>query len=148
MTRFIKIFLGGTLLSLSAFANHADCLFCKIAHKEREANIIAEFKHCYAMKDNFPVSPGHVLIIPYEHYDNWFTASEEVRLDIMQALESVKELLDAQHSPQGYNLGTNCGKVAGQSVMHLHMHLIPRYSGDMDDPKGGVRGVIPSKQKY
>jgi len=77
-----------------------------------------------------------------------FTANEEVQKDIMKALNAMKIVLDAEYNPDGYNIGANCGKDAGQSVMHLHVHLIPRYKGDMEDPKGGVRGVIPSKQKY
>lgn len=125
-----------------------DCIFCQVGHKKRKANIIAEFKHCYVLKDEFPVSNGHLLIIPYEHIENWFTASEEVQMEIMQVLNLMKEKLDAECHPDGYNMGANCGKAAGQTVMHLHLHLIPRYSGDMEDPKGGVRGVIPSKQKY
>ncbi len=125
-----------------------DCLFCQMASETKEVIFFAKFQHCYIIKDQFPVSPGHLLIIPYEHTDNWFTASEEVRLDIMKALSYAKDQLDHEYSPQGYNIGANCEAVAGQSVMHLHVHLIPRYLGDMEDPKGGVRGVIPSKQKY
>jgi diadenosine tetraphosphate (Ap4A) HIT family hydrolase len=115
---------------------------------EKEMAFFAKFEHCYVIKDQFPVSPGHILIIPYQHTENWFTATEEVRLDIVKALSLVKETLDVDYNPHGYNIGANCGKVAGQSVMHLHVHLIPRYQGDMADPKGGIRGVIPSKQKY
>lgn len=125
-----------------------DCLFCQIASGEKEVPLVAKFQHCYIIKDKFPVSPGHLLIIPFEHTENWFTASEEVREDIMQALSFAKEQLDYECNPHGYNIGANCGEIAGQSVMHLHVHLIPRYQGDMEDPKGGVRGVIPSKQKY
>jgi len=125
-----------------------DCLFCQIARQEKDVTFFAKFKHCYAIKDQFPVSNGHVLIIPHEHTENWFTAKEEVRLDLIQALHFIKDQLDREYSPHGYNIGANCGEVAGQSVMHLHVHLIPRYQGDMEDPKGGVRGVIPSKQKY
>jgi diadenosine tetraphosphate (Ap4A) HIT family hydrolase/predicted house-cleaning noncanonical NTP pyrophosphatase (MazG superfamily) len=123
----------------------SDCLFCKFG-KDLNFPIYAKFKHCYVIKDQFPVSNGHVLIIPYEHTENWFTASEEVRQDIMKALSIVKEKLDIEYSPQGYNIGANCGEVAGQTIMHLHLHLIPRYVGDMKNPRGGVRGVIPSKQ--
>lgn len=126
----------------------SDCLFCQIARQEKEIKFFANFVHCYVIKDQFPVSNGHILIIPHEHTENWFTAKEEVRADIMKALHLVKEQLDLEYSPHGYNIGANCGEVAGQSVMHLHLHLIPRYQGDMDNPKGGVRGVIPSKQKY
>lgn len=100
------------------------------------------------MKDQFPVSKGHILIIPYEHTDTWFTASEEVRLEMMKALSELKARLDKDYNPDGYNIGINCGESAGQSVMHLHVHLIPRYHGDVDVPRGGVRGVIPSKQTY
>lgn len=125
-----------------------DCLFCRFARQEKDVEIFANFKHCYAIKDQFPVSRGHILIIPYEHTENWFTASEEVRLDIMKALHLIKDRLDLEYNPQGYNIGANCGETAGQTVMHLHLHLIPRYRGDMENPKGGVRGVIPSKQKY
>jgi diadenosine tetraphosphate (Ap4A) HIT family hydrolase len=124
------------------------CLFCQIARREREAKILEVFPHCYAIKDEFPVSKGHILIIPNEHTENWFTAREEVRLDMIKALHLLKKRLDAEYNPHGYNIGMNCGEAAGQTVMHLHLHLIPRYWGDMENPKGGVRGVIPSKQKY
>lgn len=126
----------------------AGCIFCQVAQRKREAEIIAEFKHCYAMKDAFPVSKGHILIIPYMHVDNWFAAHEEVQMDMMRALNEMKTRLDKELHPDGYNIGLNCGSAAGQTVMHLHLHLIPRYHGDMEYPKGGVRGVIPSKQKY
>lgn len=126
----------------------SDCLFCQFARHEKDIKFFANFKHCYVIKDQFPVSNGHILIIPHEHTENWFTAKEEVRLDIMKAIHLMKEQLDLEYTPHGYNIGANCGEVAGQSVMHLHLHLIPRYQGDMENPKGGVRGVIPSKQKY
>lgn len=126
----------------------SQCLFCQIANQERKANIVERFKHCYVIKDEYPVSDGHILIIPNVHTENWFTATEEVRLDMMRALHFMKERLDKEYQPHGYNIGANCGEVAGQSVMHLHLHLIPRYKGDMENPKGGVRGVIPSKQMY
>ncbi len=124
-----------------------DCLFCQVARREREAQILETFSHCYAIKDEFPVSRGHILIIPNEHTETWFTAREEVRLDMMKALHLLKTRLDVEYHPHGYNIGANCGEVAGQSVMHVHLHLIPRYQGDMEHPKGGVRGVIPSKQQ-
>lgn len=126
----------------------SSCIFCQIANRQFEAEIIKEFQHCFAIKDQFPVSQGHILIIPYNHTANWFTAPEEVRLDIMHALTHMKGKLDAEYAPDGYNFGANCSEFAGQTVMHLHVHLIPRYKGDVEDPKGGVRGVIPSKQKY
>lgn len=129
-------------------SHKADCIFCQIARLERKVNFYAKFNHCYVIKDEFPVSKGHILIIPNNHTENWFMAKEEVRLDMMQALHLMKEKLDLECSPHGYNIGANCGEAAGQTVMHLHLHLIPRYHGDMENPRGGVRGVIPSKQKY
>lgn len=124
------------------------CIFCTIPVQEDSSKVIQKFKHCYAIYDAFPVTPGHVLIIPYECTEHWFTASEEIRLDIFQAVNHMKELIDKEYLPEGYNIGMNCGPTAGQTVFHLHVHLIPRYKGDMDDPRGGVRGVIPQKQKY
>lgn len=129
-------------------SHQSDCLFCQFIKGEKEVKIFETYTHCYAIKDAFPVSKGHILIIPREHTENWFTAREEVRLDMIKALHELKARLDLQYSPHGYNIGANCGEVAGQSVMHLHLHLIPRYRGDMENPKGGVRGVIPSKQSY
>lgn len=124
------------------------CIFCQIAQKEKKVEIIAQFDHCFVIKDQYPVSPGHLLIIPYQHTESWFSSSLEVKNEIMDVLDKLKTLLDAEYHPDGYNIGMNCGKAAGQTVMHLHVHLIPRFEGDMDDPRGGVRGVIPSKQKY
>jgi diadenosine tetraphosphate (Ap4A) HIT family hydrolase/predicted house-cleaning noncanonical NTP pyrophosphatase (MazG superfamily) len=125
-----------------------NCLFCQFSRREKEVKLLETFSHCYAIKDEYPVSKGHVLIIPKEHTENWFTSREEIRLDMVKALHLLKARLDLEYKPQGYNIGANCGEAAGQSVMHLHLHLIPRYQGDMENPKGGVRGVIPSKQKY
>lgn len=133
---------------ISDSAHKPDCLFCQFIRGDINVEFLEKFSHCYAIKDEFPVSNGHILIIPNEHTENWFTAREEVRLDMMKALNDLKNRLDLEYRPNGYNIGANCGEVAGQSVMHLHLHLIPRYQGDMKNPKGGVRGVIPSKQKY
>lgn len=125
-----------------------ECIFCQFVSGERKIKIVQSFTHCYAIADQYPVSEGHLLIIPYEHTDNWFTAREEVRLDMMLAMQHLKERLDKEYQPHGYNIGANCGEVAGQTVMHLHLHLIPRYLGDTENPRGGIRGVIPEKQKY
>jgi len=124
----------------------ADCFFCR--QKSKGEVIIAKFKHCFVLKDNFPVSKGHLLIVPYEHIENWFVASQVLQHDIIEALNEMKLFLDSEYHPDGYNIGVNCGQAAGQTIMHLHVHLIPRYNGDVDDPRGGVRGVIASKQKY
>lgn len=124
------------------------CIFCEMAQHKRDVAMVAQFEHCFVIKDQFPVAPGHLLVIPYQHAGDWFSASSEVKIEIVEVLDQMKKCLDMEYSPAGYNIGMNCGKAAGQTVMHLHVHLIPRYLGDMEDPRGGVRGVIPSKQKY
>lgn len=111
-------------------------------------NTVIKNKRTYVKFDNYPVTNGHLLIIPYRHFSNYFKSSNEEKLDLLDLLDEGKKLLDDQFSPDGYNIGINCGKAAGQTIMHLHIHLIPRYSGEMDDPTGGVRYVIPNKAKY
>jgi superfamily II DNA or RNA helicase/diadenosine tetraphosphate (Ap4A) HIT family hydrolase/SOS-response transcriptional repressor LexA len=102
----------------------------------------------FAIRDRYPVSSGHTLIITRRVVADWFSATEDERLAIMRLVEQVKERLDAELHPSGYNVGFNAGAAAGQTVMHLHVHVIPRFTGDMDDPRGGVRHVIPSKGNY
>jgi superfamily II DNA or RNA helicase/diadenosine tetraphosphate (Ap4A) HIT family hydrolase/HKD family nuclease len=110
---------------------------------------VAENELAFALRDKFPVSPGHTLIIPRREIDSWFDATLDERVALLALVDQVKAQLDQEASPpEGYNIGINVGPVAGQTVPHLHVHLIPRYPGDMDDPRGGVRGVIPSQQKY
>jgi diadenosine tetraphosphate (Ap4A) HIT family hydrolase len=125
----------------------ADCIFCQSAHEKEGSQIIREFKHCFVLFDRFPVTKGHLLIISKKHIEHWFLAPKTVKNDIVQAADEMKIWLDETYCPDGYNLGMNCGVIAGEEIMHLHVHLIPRYKGDMDNPRGGVRGVIPDKQK-
>ena len=120
-----------------------ECIFCS-----NKINVIAETAYAKAFYDKFPVSNGHVLIIPKEHYDTYFDLPMFVKNDMFELLDKIKLQLDNELSPSGYNIGINSGVSAGQTVFHCHIHLIPRYDKDMDDPSGGVRGVIPSKQKY
>jgi len=101
-----------------------------------------------ALWDAFPVSPRHLLVVPRRHIATWFDATEEERTAILKALDDAKALIDGQRGPDGYNIGINVGRAAGQTVFHLHVHLIPRYSGDVADPRGGVRHVIPGKGNY
>ena len=102
----------------------------------------------YARYDKYPVSNGHMLIIPLRHVSNFFELTEKERKAVFELVDEVKVLLDKEHKPDGYNIGINVGESAGQTVWHVHVHVIPRYKGDMNDPRGGVRGVIPDKQKY
>lgn len=98
--------------------------------------------------DGFPVSPGHSLIVPRRHVADWFEANEEERAELWNAVEAVSHVIEQRHQPDGYNVGFNCGRAAGQTVFHLHLHVIPRYEGDVEDPRGGVRHVIPEKAHY
>lgn len=135
---------GGFEKGVFLESSSSPCLFCDPPPE----SILKRFQHCFALQDAYPISPGHLLIIPYEHVETWFHAPEWVQKDMYQALEVMKKTLDHEREPDGFNIGMNCHEAAGQSVMHLHMHLIPRYQGDVKDPKGGIRGVIPGKQKY
>ncbi len=120
------------------------CPFCKIDPKRIEANNDLSF----AIKDAYPVSKGHTLIIPRRHIETWFDASKEEQQSILTLVDSMKQTLDRELSPNGYNVGFNVGEAAGQTVMHLHVHVIPRFDGDVKDPTGGVRNVIPGKGNY
>lgn len=122
-----------------------NCPFCK-AESTRE--IIASSLLSIAFFDGFPVSPGHALIIPKRHVSSFFDLSQEERQDLLNLADSVKQIVEERYHPDGYNIGVNVGEAAGQSIFHVHMHLIPRYQGDVPNPRGGVRGVIPDKQNY
>lgn len=98
--------------------------------------------------DAFPVSPGHALLIPRRPAPTWFDATPEEQQALTAAIATTKEIIEKTHSPQGYNIGINSGAAAGQTVFHLHVHVIPRYEGDVEDPRGGVRYVIPNKANY
>ena len=102
----------------------------------------------FVIYDGFPVSEGHCLVVPHRVYANYFDSTEEEIVGLQALAVEAQKLLREKFSPDGFNVGINCGEAAGQTVPHMHIHVIPRYKGDMDDPRGGVRGVIPSKQKY
>lgn len=120
------------------------CIFCHLAPEQ----IIAENALCIAIRDEFPVSKGHTLIIPRRHVANYFDLTPEEIAEMQALMQKIKSQIDKDFHPDGYNIGINVNAAAGQTIFHIHMHLIPRYTGDVDNPKGGVRGVIPSKQKY
>lgn len=125
--------------------NSAQCPFCA---PMTDRLILAENDFAYTIFDKFPVNAGHALIIPRHHVTNYFELSPDEKAACWQLLDEVKRLLDTDYQPQGYNIGINVGEAAGQTVMHVHLHLIPRYDGDVESPRGGVRGVIPGKQQY
>ena len=122
----------------------ASCLFCALGARR----IVLANELAVVLRDSYPVSPGHTLIVPKRHVASFFDVSGEEREAMLALLDSAKRGLDEEFHPDGYNLGVNDGKAAGQTVPHLHLHLIPRYSGDREDPRGGVRWVLPQKAKY
>ena len=121
-----------------------NCLFCNY---DKEL-IIAENKYAFAIMDKFPVNEGHTLVIPKRHFQSFFEASEEEIKAIYSLLHEVKEMMDIQYEPQGYNIGINDGYHAGQTVMHLHVHVIPRYRGDVENPRGGIRRLKRAVVEY
>ena len=118
------------------------CLFCTPRGVTRRNDL------AYCARDSFPVSPGHSLIIPFRHCADFFDLSAEEVAACMELVAVVRKDVDAELGPDGYNVGVNVGRAAGQSVMHVHIHLIPRYAGDHPRPQGGVRQLIPWKADY
>jgi diadenosine tetraphosphate (Ap4A) HIT family hydrolase len=110
--------------------------------------IVAENESAYVIRDGFPVSPGHTLVIPKRHAATFFDVNQVERDAMLGLVDRAKAELDEKFSPAGYNIGINNGPAAGQTVMHLHIHLIPRYEGDQKDPRGGVRWIFPEKADY
>lgn len=109
---------------------------------------IGETTHFFLIRDKFPVGAGHTLIISKVLKEDYFELNEEERIDLDKAITLAKQLIEMEYSPDGYNIGMNCGASAGQTIFHFHCHLIPRYNGDMKDPRGGVRYCIPDKGNY
>ena len=119
------------------------CIFC---HLDRE--ILAESPRSLAVFDSFPVSKGHALVIPRRHVATIWDMTEEEYADAFLLARRVKDILQERYAPDAFNVGVNCGEVAGQSVWHAHIHVIPRYAGDHPHPKGGVRNIFPGKGQY
>ena len=120
------------------------CPFCILP----DYRVIASSEYGIVIRDGFPVSPGHTLIIPKRHVGSFFDLFPDERADLLKLLDAAKKEVDQKFTPQGYNIGINDGPAAGQTVPHLHIHLIPRYIGDREDPRGGVRWIIPEKADY
>ncbi len=127
------------------------CLFCD-RHDSSKNKIIAENEHAYARWDNFPVSDGHAEVVPKRHVISFFDLTETELLSMFALLKVVVEKLELEPAtssvPDGYNIGVNDGAAAGQTVHHCHLHLIPRREGDIPNPRGGVRNIIPGKGDY
>ena len=122
------------------------CLFCD---ENFSQHMIADFGSVYAVYDSYAVTKGHVLIIPYGHSADYFHMSPEEKIDVNVMLNKLHvKLIKEDKTIVGFNIGINCGEVAGQTIMHSHIHLIPRRDGDVEDPIGGIRNVIPGKGNY
>jgi diadenosine tetraphosphate (Ap4A) HIT family hydrolase len=121
-----------------------NCPFCTLPPER----IVQENQHAVFVFDAYPVSQGHSLIIPKRHVASWFDVTTIERDSMISLLDLAKEKITSEASPDGFNIGINDGPVAGQTVPHLHMHLIPRYANDQPDPRGGIRWVIPEKAEY
>lgn len=122
----------------------ASCPFCALPAER----ILILADEALVIRDAFPVSPGHTLVIPRRHIGSFFELSDAERTCMVELLAQAKAELDLSFQPDGFNIGINDGAAAGQTVQHLHLHLIPRYRGDVPDPRGGVRWVMPGKAKY
>jgi len=122
----------------------AKCPFCNPFADD----IVAKSDLCYARWDRFPVSKGHLLVIPYRHVADYFSMTVDEKHAMLALVDVCKGVIEENFTPAGYNIGVNIGEAAGQSVMHCHWHMIPRYAGDVHDAGGGIRGVVPGKQEY
>ncbi len=120
------------------------CPFCSPAPE----NVVLRNVLCYVRPDRYPVTKGHLLIVPFRHEPSFLLMTAEEQTAALELLTRARSKLDSEFHPDGYNIGMNVGEAAGQTVAHAHIHVIPRYAGDVPDPRGGVRFVIPEKAKY
>jgi len=120
------------------------CPFCSLP----ESRIVQSNGIGWVIRDAYPISPGHTLIIPKRHVGSFFDLTDDERSALLSLVATAKTQIDAEHRPSAFNIGINDGASAGQTVPHLHIHMIPRYNGDRPDPRGGVRWIIPEKADY
>lgn len=120
------------------------CPFCTAAPDR----ILLRNDHAIVLRDAYPISPGHTLVVPRRHVGSFFDATVDERAALLALLDAAKLDLDTEYAPASYNIGINDGLAAGQTIPHLHIHLIPRYDGDCADPRGGVRWIVSGKADY
>ena len=128
-----------------AMAGSEDCPFCA---RVRSGDVVASSELAVVLEDAFPLNRGHTLVVPRRHAAGYFDLSDEEQVALWRLVAEVRAVIDREHRPHGYNLGVNVGEAAGQTVGHKHVHVIPRYAGDVDDPRGGVRWVVPARATY
>ncbi len=124
-----------------------NCFFCDI-QKEKDPQVFLESENFIARFDDFPISKGHCEIIPRRHIVSFFDLTEKDATDMVRLIKKAKKTLDQEFTPDAYNIGVNEGEAAGRTVPHFHLHIIPRYKGDVANPRGGVRNIIPHKADY
>ncbi|MFO7893046.1 MAG: HIT family protein [Longimicrobiales bacterium] len=124
--------------------NPTDCPFCDLAPDR----ILRSAPHARAIPDAYPVTPGHTLVVPTRHVAGLYDLPAEEQAALWELAGEVRAALVASHDPDGFNIGINDGEAAGQTVGHAHIHVIPRYGGDVPDPRGGIRWVVPEKAVY
>lgn len=117
-----------------------ECLFCD--SQQMKSRTVLECRYWFVIMDNYPVSKGHALIVLKRHHPDILNLSFSEWKEMQGIIEHAKEYLDEEFDPDGYNIGVNCGETAGQTVFHLHIHLIPRYNGDVENPRGGIRNFM------
>lgn len=126
--------------------NESSCLFCELATDNE--SIIVENEYFSSRYDSYPVSKGHALIVSKRHVLSFFDLSDEEVKGFYALIKTTREAILKMFQPSGFNIGVNDGEVAGQTIPHLHIHLFPRYKGDVENPQGGVRNIIPNLVKY
>ena len=124
------------------------CPFCQFLSGEINVSILFENQTGFVVRDGYPITNGHTLIIPKRHVGSFFEITPEERQDLFDLVDQAKDQLDKEFKPASYNIGINDGEAAGQTIAHLHIHLIPRYSEPDKDPRGGVRWLVPEKADY
>jgi len=122
-------------------ADAADCELCRLEH------VLFDNEEAYVRYDNNSLAPGHVLVVPRRHVANFFDMTWQEKTGVLELLDRAKAHITAEFRPDGYNIGVNIGRAAGQSRMHVHVHLIPRYTGDVADPSGGIRCVLANRAR-
>ena len=128
--------------------NPKPCPFCQFITGEVEKPILFQNETGFVVRDGFPITQGHTLIIPKQHIASFFDINQQQRQDLFELVDLAKADLDKQYQPASYNIGINDGEAAGQTIPHLHIHLIPRYIETGKDPRGGVRWLVPEKADY
>ena len=124
----------------------ADCPVCKRIESGDGLSFVSDLVVAFA--DAFPVTPGHTLVLPRRHESDFFSLSTAEQDAVWQGVTAVRDLLISERQPDGFNVGLNAGRAAGQTMEHVHIHVIPRFTGDVEDPRGGIRWLIPAKARY